>query len=417
NMEYEMGSYPKMSISEIWNGPAAQALRATLGRYKLPDSCRVCRADLDAAAYSQIHATHFDRYAHSGNYPVVMEFLISNTCNLECIMCKGEFSSLIRQNREKLPPIQTPYDENFVSQLREFIPYLKEARFSGSGEAFLIDLNFRIWELIIELNPSCNILVQTNGMVLNERIKDLLNRGRFQIGVSLDSLDTSTYEIIRPHARLQRVIENIQWFSSFARQANYPFGLSMCVMRNNWREMPDFIRYANSHGAYATLHKVWQPLKYSLQNLPADELAHIVNYLSSHKLPRYTSIECANADHYYYMCQVIAGWRDRATLYAPADMTVADLHARLLASAHTFWQGESPERRMISNSVTDFIAKLNAMLAMHTVEQDQHEILTMLNYLSFGQVYPKFLKADIQQLYDESVLYLKRARLQADRTF
>ncbi len=413
NMEYSIGTYPQKSISEIWYGEAATRLRATMTRYDLPESCRVCRTDIDNGAYSQVHATHFDSYITAKGFPAMMEFLISNTCNLECIMCKGEFSSLIRQNREHLPPIHTPYDEKFVDQLREFIPHLKEARFSGSGEAFLIDLNYKIWDLILELNPSCNILVQTNGMVLNERIKNLLSRGRFQIGVSLDSLDTATFETIRPHARMQRVQENINWFSSYARQAGYPFGLSMCVMRSNWREVPAFIQYANNCDAYATLHKVWQPLEYSLQNLSAQELSETVDYLRSYELPQRTALERTNADHYRYMSDVIASWRDKASTFNPATMTTDALRERLMTAAHTFWTSDSPERRLVTQPIDVFISKVDALLTMHPKEEDRREILIMVNYLSFGQVYPKFLQADIPQLYEESITYLARARQRA----
>jgi MoaA/NifB/PqqE/SkfB family radical SAM enzyme len=75
----------------------------------------------------------------------MMELEIENTCNLECVMCIGELSSAIRKNRDKLPPIKSPYNEAFVEQLEEFIPHLKELRFNG-GEPFLINSVFRIFE-------------------------------------------------------------------------------------------------------------------------------------------------------------------------------------------------------------------------------------------------------------------------------
>jgi radical SAM protein with 4Fe4S-binding SPASM domain len=138
NMEYVIGKYPEQSISEIWNSKKAEKLRDEMKSYRLYEGCKICKADIVLGAFDEVAAKHFDSLPRNKNYPTMMEFLISNTCNLECIMCKGEYSSLIRQNREKLPPIQTPYDEVFVEQLREFIPYLHETRFSGSGEAFLM---------------------------------------------------------------------------------------------------------------------------------------------------------------------------------------------------------------------------------------------------------------------------------------
>lgn len=161
--------------------------------YSLFKECNICKADLEIGAFDEVSAKHFDSLPIHPSYPTMMEFLLTNTCNLECVMCKGEFSSLIRQNREKLPPIANVYDDAFISQLRPFIPHLREVRFSGSGEAFLIDANYKIWDMILEINPQCLIMVQTNGTVLNSRIKDLLIRGNFQIGVSLDSLKKEVF--------------------------------------------------------------------------------------------------------------------------------------------------------------------------------------------------------------------------------
>jgi MoaA/NifB/PqqE/SkfB family radical SAM enzyme len=72
--------------------------------------------------------------------------------------------------------------------------------------------------MIIAINPKCLIMVQTNGMVLNERIKNLLSRGNFQIGVSIDSLKKEVYETIRPHGKLERVMENINYFSEYSKR-------------------------------------------------------------------------------------------------------------------------------------------------------------------------------------------------------
>ena len=64
-------------------------------------------------------------------------------------MCGGKWSSAIRKNREGLPPLKNHYDKDFVKQIREFLPFLREARFIG-GEPFLINLYYDIWEAITE---------------------------------------------------------------------------------------------------------------------------------------------------------------------------------------------------------------------------------------------------------------------------
>jgi MoaA/NifB/PqqE/SkfB family radical SAM enzyme len=312
NRVFILGEYPKQTIGEIWRSEAYKELRNYLKSFDLSHGCDICQADVNTLNFEEVRARHFDSLSLHPEYPTMMEFMLSNTCNLECVMCHGENSSLIRKNREKLPPIISPYDKAFISQLEEFIPYLTETRFSSAGEAFSIDMNYDIWEMIIRLNPKCIIMVQTNGSYLNGRIKDLLSRGRFRIGVSLDSLQKETYEAIRVNANFERVMQNISYFSEYSRNQNEKFVISLCVMRQNWKELPEFIRFCNANNAGANLHKVWLPLDNALHNLPYKELNDIHNYLSSFDYTTLNDVEGLNKRHYSYMVSTINGWKQNA---------------------------------------------------------------------------------------------------------
>lgn len=312
NSENTLGRYPEQSIAEIWNSQLAKDFRQRTSNYEFLSGCTGCATDYAEGHFEHMPARHFDSLPRHTQYPTMMEFLLSNVCNLECIMCSGELSSSIRQNREHLPTIQSPYDRAFVEQLREFIPHLHETRFSGAGEAFSINMNYELWNLLIEKNKHCLIVVQTNGTVLNARVKDYLHRGNFQIGVSLDSLQKETYEAIRIHASFERVMQNIEYFAQYSREHNKVFTISACVMRQNWQELPQFVAYCNALGAHLILHKVWSPLSCALYNLPAAELEHIYNTLSPVKFPETNTLEKRNAAIYHYLTEVIARWLKEA---------------------------------------------------------------------------------------------------------
>jgi MoaA/NifB/PqqE/SkfB family radical SAM enzyme len=312
NMEYTLGEYPKQTIQEIWKGEAAEQLRTHLKNFDLSHGCDICQADMNTHSFEEVRARHFDSLPASAAYPSMMEFLMTNTCNLECVMCKGEYSSLIRKNREKLPPIVSPYDKAFIAQLEEFIPHLEETRFSGSGEAFAIDMNYEIWEMIIRLNPKCVIMVQTNGSYLNARIKDLLSRGNFRIGVSLDSLQKENYESIRLNANFERVMENIRYFSDYSRNKNEKFAVALCVMRQNWRELPEFIKFCNENNAVATLHKVWFPREHALHSLHYRNLAEIHDYLAAFDWEANTPLQKLNKRHFQYIVSTVKDWKQNA---------------------------------------------------------------------------------------------------------
>lgn len=308
NQSYAIGKYPEQSIAEIWNSEAAQLIRDKLRNYDLGGGCRICADDFKRGAFKEVRARHFDTLKPHPKYPVMMEFLLSNVCNLECVMCTGKFSSLIRKNREKLPALHTPYDGAFLHQLDEFIPHLHETRFSGSGEAFSNDINYFIWEKIIAMNRACLIMVQTNGTILSARVKEMLEKGNFQIGVSIDSLNKDTYEAIRVNANFEKVMDNLLYFREYARRKGTRFSISMCVMRQNWREVPDFIRFCNEHGAVATLHKVWHPFGNALFNLPKEELEEILQMYSQQEFSLSNPTQEENVQHFQYFTEVVKEW-------------------------------------------------------------------------------------------------------------
>ncbi|MBL4587615.1 MAG: SPASM domain-containing protein, partial [Flavobacteriales bacterium] len=263
NRDYVVGEYPKDSIDEIWNGSRINKLREYLVNYNLSLNCDYCQDDFNRCGYSQVPAQHFDRLELNNDRPSMMEFELDTICNLECQMCTGELSTAIRKNRDHLPPIKSHYDGAFVEQIKPYLPHLKETRFSG-GEPFLIPIYYQIWEELTKVNPECLISVQTNGTVLNNKVKAQMEKGRFEIGVSLDSLVKETFEDIRKNAKFETVMENVAYFSEYCKRKGTGFRLSICVMRNNWKDLPEYINMCNRLNAYACFHKVFNPKELSL---------------------------------------------------------------------------------------------------------------------------------------------------------
>ena len=207
NRQFILGTYPMNSISDIWAGARAQELRRSLANSELMGGCRLCKQQIEARNFSGLHARYYDRPYGTGLQdggalvPRMMEFELSNACNLECVMCNGFFSSSIRKNRERLEPKRSPYDDDFVEQLRPFLPALREAKFLG-GEPFLNPLYFKIWDLILEVNPSIDTSITTNGSILNPKVKDVVRRLEPCIAISCESLNPKT---LRVHSRQWRL--------------------------------------------------------------------------------------------------------------------------------------------------------------------------------------------------------------------
>lgn len=405
NRENILGRYPEQNIREIWSSTNADKFRQKMREYQFMSGCWVCSGDYKQGNFDQIPAPHFDTLPRHDTYPVMMEFLLDNTCNLRCIMCYGELSSSIRRNRDKLPPLKNLYGDVFLEQLQEFIPYLKETRFCSSGEAFLIKLHYKLWESLIEKNPSCLIVVQTNGTVMNTRIKDLLERGNFKIGVSLDSLRKETYEAIRLNASFDRVMENIQYYADYSKRHNKSFTISTCVMRQNWNELPDFINFCNKIGANATFHKVWNPLQYALHNLPAAKLQEIHTELSGYDLPSGTPLEKVNKKHYEYYVSVIGSWlkdaRNRKNdLADPNDLNDDELHNRIILNFKTYIREQTMFEEK-KQELTDLCeSNINDVYKLCENEQQKKAWLNLLWSHPLSVTFPVIKTSSPEKLYE-----------------
>ncbi|MES2622699.1 MAG: radical SAM protein [Bacteroidota bacterium] len=385
NSSYNLGTWPAQTIEEIWNSDSARQLRQHMQEYNLLHGCGVCDFDISRKSFANVAAKHFDTVPAHASFPTMMEFQFTNTCNLECVMCTGEFSSLIRKNREKLPALPNVYNSDFLLQVEKFIPYLKETRFSSSGEAFSIDMNYDLWDLIIQRNPQCLITIQTNGTVLTDRVKAMLAKGNFKIGVSLDSLQKETYEKIRINARFDKVMKNVEWFSQYMAGRN-TFHLSMCVMRQNWHELPEYILFCNRINAAATLHKVWEPKRYSLDNLPAAELQEIHRQLSSFQLPESTVCEKQNKQRYLYFVSVIERWWQEAVereKNMPDMNHLSQEELLLLVSERIgkYIDGRHIPAEEKSSLKETCLAKLKEMLLLIDAEK-QHLLLTQIYFVN-----------------------------------
>jgi len=282
---FDPDSYPAKSLHEIWFGEKFQNLRQSLQRFDLTHKCNVCLKNLQTGNYTSLLARAYD-VNPVAKYPAMMELELGNTCNLECVMCIGELSSSIRKNREKLPALRSPYDEAFVMQLEEFIPHLKELRFNG-GEPFLIGIVYKIFEKVERLNPKLKIVIATNGTVLNNKVREWLGKLNIHINFSLDSLTPSIYETIRVNAKFSRTMEHFEYFHGYCQENNRTFCLMVNPMRNNWHEMPNFIRFVNEKKVNIWFNTIHRPVEWAIWSLPSSELEIVYTTLSSslHQYP------------------------------------------------------------------------------------------------------------------------------------
>jgi radical SAM protein with 4Fe4S-binding SPASM domain len=304
------------SIKDIWLGEQFTKYRNNLAKGIFDSECRVCKQKIEADTWPL--ALAYDGFSVK-QYPTLMELELSNQCNLECVMCDGRLSSGIRKNRDKLPPMQSAYDDSFVEQLKEFIPHLEELRFNG-GEPFAQKIVYDICMLVAEINPGLRINIATNGTVYNKQVKAILEKCNISLNISIDSLDKENYESIRINGNFDDLMENFQTFNTYCKDNNRGLSVMVNPMRTNWWEMPNFVKFTTDNRVNLWYNTIHHPEHLSIWSLPSQDLNIILETLK----PQVTELCPVNTENYvaqgnwekldHFVNKQISNWHSKQLL-------------------------------------------------------------------------------------------------------
>lgn len=306
NRDFVFGCYPDEPIDAIIHGNSRMELQGFLKDHDFSHGCQHCRNQILTGNFQGVEARLYDKLKKKHGFPSEMIFELDNTCNLECSMCNGTFSSTILKNRENSTGAPSPYGSDFTNQLQPYLKHLQVAKFLG-GEPFLIKSYYEIWENLIRWNPECFINLQTNGTVYNQQIEDLLRRGRFQIGVSIDSLDAEKFRGIRKNADLNQVLENLEKFIRYTRKSGSFVNVSVCPMQQNWEEIPDILSFCNRKNVFIYFNTVYNE-GFSLQELDAATLKKIITHYKNAAIQGNSYISRRNKRFFYDLIHQIEVW-------------------------------------------------------------------------------------------------------------
>lgn len=265
----------RRSLDAIWSGDEARRLREAVQIGDLSLGCEECGVTAGTLGRSATLAHHFDRWdGPVGGAPVDLEFALSNTCNLRCVMCNGFLSSSIRAQREHLPPLPSAYDDRFFDELTPWLATARRVAFKG-GEPFLATEARRVMDLLLELGTEAEVKVTTNGTQWSDRIERYVTGLRMSPIISVDAMDRSLLEAIRVGVDAEVLWRNIDRFEAAARSVGERITFSYCLMRDNWQELAPLLVEAERRGAYVHVSYVHQPSTAALARLSADELQRV----------------------------------------------------------------------------------------------------------------------------------------------
>lgn len=406
NTRYILGQYPQDSISEIWFGDKLKRLQKSIKKLNFDCGCEDCFIELKQKNYYSVGAWNYDylQTNHKNKYPSSFEFQLSNICNLECLMCSGELSSQIRLNREKKKPIANIYNNEFVEQLRNFIPHLKEASFTG-GEPFLNPLYYKIWDIIYELNPSCKISVSTNGTILNDNIKSYMSKLRFNFSISINSVDEEVYIKVQKGGNLSSVLDNLFFFKKYCEENHTNLLVKICPLRQNIYSIHKTVEFFNKNDIYISFNKVIFPPYCTLWNLPFDELKNIVDFMEQNAPKGESQVASMNLAKYNTLINLLIGWRDRAEKNSSYPRDVEEMKNILIKNASDFiLETKSHDDILVKSKIIDLFDFINEnninveyiqFLTLMPIEN----LISALEHREIGQLYERIIQASNEDLW------------------
>ena len=282
NRWHELGSVRESSLADIWRGPAAEELRERVAVGDLELGCESCSHALRAGGRDAAFLRVFDELDPGGStpaWPLQLELALSNTCNLQCVMCNGDLSSSIRAHRERRTALKSAYGESFFEELDPFLENVQRVVFLG-GEPFLARESLRVMERLTEFEAPPRCHVTTNGTIWNPWVESLVKSLPMHVAVSIDGVTKRTAGMVRVGSDLDDVLVNTRRFRDASTITGGGSSLSYCLMVPTWREFGDLLLLADDLDMDVFVNPVTAPPRFSLYHLSARELSEVVDALA-----------------------------------------------------------------------------------------------------------------------------------------
>lgn len=163
------------------------------------------------------------------NNPYLIDWAITNKCNLNCLHCRGMAS-------EEL-------DDEKVVEVAEQIPSLKPRWvIIEGGEPLLRQELFKVIETIYR--GGIKIYLISNGMLLDENIAMRLAEFDVNLMISIDGADKESYEEIRKGASFQKLKESVASTNEYKILDSCP----VTIGRHNYEQLGKIFKFVREIG-------------------------------------------------------------------------------------------------------------------------------------------------------------------------
>lgn len=253
-----IGSLASNNLMEVWNSPAAQALRESIHdgtfRYCSAERCPdlvgnnlPTVADLRTTEIAELIE---NRTIQMRSGPREINLAHDNTCNLKCPSCRSDFIRLSRSEERDAEGVAH-------SLLKDALPDLRTLIITGSGDAF----SSRVYRRFLQnfdakAFPNVCIVLMTNGLLFTREMWASMSKAHSAIKgvtISVDAATEPTYEVVRGGS-FSKLLDNLNFVGTLVASGEIQwFEISFVVQAENFREMPAFVLLGKKIGCTSVL--------------------------------------------------------------------------------------------------------------------------------------------------------------------
>jgi radical SAM protein with 4Fe4S-binding SPASM domain len=163
------------------------------------------------------------------NTPYLIDWAITNRCNLNCLHCRGMADEELKE-------------ENVLKIAKELVALKPRWVIIEGGEPFLKEELFKIIEIIFENNIKTYLI--TNGMLFNEDLAFKLKKFKINLMISIDGATKESYEEIRKGANFEKLREAV----AIANEYNILDGSLITIFKHNKNQIDKLFNFIKEIG-------------------------------------------------------------------------------------------------------------------------------------------------------------------------
>lgn len=161
--------------------------------------------------------------------------VLSNRCNISCIMC------LTSKSKWELP-------KERLEEIISLFPYLERVMWQG-GEVLFLPYFRDILKKALNY-PNMRQSLITNFQLADEELINLIIRNNIEMTISIDGVTKNIYEKIRHGGNFEKLEKNLVLFNEIRKKIKNKMILNMnvVVMRENYDALSKFVDFAFKYG-------------------------------------------------------------------------------------------------------------------------------------------------------------------------